>query len=102
MMIRIAAYLSTAVFLSTVAVHGQTPPAQAPLAIPNPHYVSIALEVDVARPAAEVWKRVGKYCDIGEWMRLPSCTIVSGKDGELGSVRSIAAEVLVAKTELSY
>lgn len=106
MMIRIAAYVATAVLVSSVAVHGQTPPAtppaQAPLAIPNPHYVSLAMEVDVARPAAEVWKRVGKYCDIGEWMRLSSCTIVSGKDGELGAVRSIAAEVLVAKTELSY
>src|SRR5579872_340069 len=106
MMIRFAAYVSTAVFLSSVAGLGQTPPAtppaQAPLAIPNPHYVSIEMEVDVGRPATEVWKRVGKYCDISEWMRLPSCTIVSGKDGELGSVRSIAAEVLVAKTELSY
>ncbi len=48
-----------------------------------------------------MWKRVGKYCDIGEWLRIP-CTITSGKDGEFGAVRSVANEVLVGKTELSY
>ncbi len=76
-------------------------PAQAPLAIPNPHYVSIEMEIDVDRPAAEVWKRVGKFCDIGEWFQFP-CTILSGTDGELGVVRSIGNEVMVGKTELSY
>lgn len=79
----------------------QTPPAPAPLAIPNPTYVSIPLEITVNRPAAEVWKRVGKYCDIGEWLQVP-CTITSGKDGEFGAVRSIGNEILVGKTELSY
>jgi hypothetical protein len=74
---------------------------QAPLAIPNPTYVSIPMEIMVNRPAAEVWKRVGKFCDIGEWARIP-CTILSGKDGEFGAVRSIGNEILVGKTELSY
>lgn len=78
----------------------QAPPP-APLAIPNATYVSIPLEITVNRPAAEVWKRVGKYCDIGEWLQVP-CTITSGKDGEFGTVRSIGNEVLVGKTELSY
>ena len=78
-----------------------TPPAPAPLAIPNPTYTSIPLEITVNRPAAEVWKRVGKYCDIGEWLQIP-CTIMSGKDGEFGAVRSVANEVLVGRTELSY
>ena len=84
------------------------PPAQgAPAAAPasvvvaNPTYVSIPMEIMVDRPAAEVWKRVGKYCDISEWLRV-NCTIVSGKDGEFGAVRSIGNEVLVGKTELSY
>ena len=86
--------------------HAQPPapgarPAQAPLAIPNPNYVTIPLEIDVNRSAAEVWKRVGKYCDIGEWLQVP-CMIISGKDGEMGAVRSIGNEVLVGKTELSY
>ena len=76
-------------------------PAPAPLAIPNPTYISIPLEIMVNKPAAEVWKRVGKYCDIGEWLRV-NCTITSGKDGEFGTVRSIGTEILVGKTELSY
>ena len=83
------------------------PTAQAALAAPvssavaAPTYIFIPLEIAVNRPAAEVWKRVGKFCDIGEWFRIP-CTITSGKDGEFGAVRSVAGEVLVAKTELSY
>jgi hypothetical protein len=86
-----------------------SPPAQAgrggtpaPLAIPNPNYVSIPMEVTVDRPAAEVWKRIGKYCDIGEWLRISNCTILSGKDDEIGAVRSVGNEVLVGKTDLSY
>lgn len=86
------------VVASPVSAQQAAPP---PLAIPNPHYVSLPLEIAVNKPAAEVWKRIGKYCDIGEWLRLP-CTITSGVDGEFGAVRSVAAEILVAKTELSY
>ncbi len=86
----------------------QTPPP-APAAasgavspvVANPTYVVIPLEVTVNKPAAEVWKRVGKYCDIGEWLQT-ACTIVSGKDGEVGTIRSIGGEILVGKTELSY
>jgi hypothetical protein len=77
------------------------PAAQAGPVVANPTYVTIPLEITVNRPAAEVWKRVGKYCDIGEWLRIP-CTITSGKDGEVGAVRSVANEILVGKTELSY
>lgn len=87
------------------AVYAQGPRGgrapQPPLAIPNPHYVTIPLEISVNRPAEEVWKRVGKYCDIGEWLQVP-CTIISGKDGEVGEVRSIGTEVMVGRTELSY
>jgi hypothetical protein len=92
-------------FVSLVGVaHAQTPAAAADPAstvVANPTYISIPLEIAVNKPAAEVWKRVGKFCDIGEWLRIP-CTITSGKDGEFGAVRSVAGEVLVAKTELSY
>jgi hypothetical protein len=76
-------------------------PTPAPMQTPNPTYASVEMELDVNRPAAEVWKRVGKYCDIGEWFQIP-CTIVSGKDGEFGAVRSVANEILVGRTELSY
>lgn len=77
------------------------PGAAAGVVVANPTYVVITMEIAVDRPAAEVWKRVGKYCDIAEWLR-PPCTITSGKDGEIGAVRSIGNEVLVGKTELSY
>jgi hypothetical protein len=76
-------------------------PTPAPLVVANPTYATIPLEIAVNRPAAEVWKRIGKYCDIGEWLRVP-CTITSGRDGEIGAVRSVAGEILVGKTELSY
>jgi hypothetical protein len=86
-----------------VLVSAQAPAPAAPVStvVANPTYTSIVMEMNVNRPAAEVWGRVGKYCDIGEWLRLP-CTITSGKDGEVGAVRSVANEVLVGKTELSY
>jgi hypothetical protein len=90
--------------LSLVNVaNGQAPAPAAPVstAVANPTYITIPLEITVNRPAAEVWKRVGKYCDIGEWLRV-NCTITSGKDGEVGAVRSIGTEILVGKTELSY
>jgi len=77
------------------------PPAQTGSAPAAPTYVTIPLEITVDRPAAEVWKRIGKYCDIAEWFQV-ACTITSGKDGEIGAVRSVANEVLVGKTELSY
>jgi hypothetical protein len=93
----------------TAVARAQNPPAPAqgagrgpaPLAIANPTYTTINLEIAVNRPAADVWKRIGKYCDIGEWLQVP-CTILSGKDGEVGTVRSVANEILVGKTELSY
>jgi hypothetical protein len=74
---------------------------QAPLASPTPIYSSIHLEIDVNKPAAEVWARVGKYCDIGEWLQV-GCMITSGKEGEIGVVRSIGNEIMVGKTDLSY
>jgi hypothetical protein len=76
------------------------PPADATV-VANPTYTSIPLEIMVNKPAAEVWKRIGKFCDIGEWFQIP-CMITQGKDGEFGAVRSVANEVLVGKTELSY
>jgi len=85
------------------ATAGAQPPAAGGPAVASPTYVSIPMEMAVNRPAAEVWKRVGKFCDIGEWMQIPAgCTLLSGKDGEYGAVRSVANEILVARTELSY
>jgi hypothetical protein len=72
--------------------------------VASPTYTSIAMEITVDSPAADVWKRVGKYCDVAEWLQIPAgCRITSGKDGEVGAVRTVGnGEVLVAKTEFSY
>ncbi len=97
--------LGAIVLTGSVFVRAQTPGAAAPPqggpAVASPTYTSIPLEITVNRPAADVWKRIGKFCDIGEWLQIP-CTITSGSDGEFGAVRSVANEVLVGKTELSY
>ena len=83
--------------------------AQAPASggspvVAHPTYTSVAMEITVNRPAADVWKRVGKYCDVAEWLQVPAgCKIIAGKDGEFGAVRSVGnGEVLVGRTELSY
>jgi hypothetical protein len=97
-------------FVLAVAVVASVAYAQAPAApkgsvvVASPTYTSIAMEITVNRPVAEVWKRIGKYCDVSEWLQVPAgCKIISGTDGEFGAVRSVGnGEVLVGKTELSY
>ena len=93
--------LALPIFCLACAGAAQAQPAAAPAGAAHANYVSIPMEVTVDRPAAEVWKRIGKYCDIGEWMQVP-CTITSGQDGEIGAVRTVGNEVLVGRTELSY
>jgi hypothetical protein len=70
----------------------------------EPEYATVRMEIDIAKPAAQVWAKVGKYCDISEWLGL-ECKITSG-DGGIGTVRALAGgrvlEILVAQTELSY
>ena len=101
-----AAAWTLAIACSPTTASGQTAPAAAPtgsVVVASPTYTSIPMEIMVNRPAADVWKRIGKYCDIGEWLQLAAgCKITSGKDGEFGAVRTVGAEVLVARTELSY
>lgn len=70
----------------------------------QPDYVTIQMELEVARPAAEVWKKVGGYCDISQWLAV-DCAITSG-DGGIGTVRALRGgqvqEILVGRTALSY
>lgn len=67
-------------------------------------YVTIKMEVDVARSAEQTWAAVGDYCEISEWLGI-DCAITSG-DGGIGTVRVLASgritEVMVAQTPLSY
>jgi hypothetical protein len=62
------------------------------------------MEIDVAKPAAAVWARVGGYCDISKWLDV-DCVTKSG-DGGIGTVRVLGGgrvtEILVGRTELSY
>lgn len=82
----------------------QSPGPKGSVVVASPTYTSIQMEIAVNRPAAEVWKRIGKYCDVAEWLQVAAgCKIIAGKDGEYGAVRSVGGgEVLVGKTELSY
>ncbi|MEZ6030284.1 MAG: SRPBCC family protein [Hyphomonadaceae bacterium] len=74
---------------------------------PKPEYVSIPMEITVNKPAAEVWAKIGGYCDISKWITPTGgvpCEVTSGT-GEVGSVRVIAGrvvEVMTAKSEMGY
>ena len=59
------------------------------------------MSISVDAPVEKVWARVGKYCDIGEWGFL-GCKLISGKEGELGAVRSTGHSVIVGQTQYSY
>ena len=94
---------AVAVFAAAAGAASAQPSSPPKLAIEMPNYVSIPMQIDVNRPAAEVWKRIGKYCDIAEWLQIPSgCRITSGVDGQVGAARTVGREILVGRTELSY
>jgi Polyketide cyclase / dehydrase and lipid transport len=95
--------LAVAVSLAA-ACDAQQTPADTPLQIPNPHYVTLNESVLVDAPVEKVWARVGRFCDITEWMNSPEwedCEYLQG-DGGPGTVRSIVNEVLVGQTRYSY
>jgi hypothetical protein len=102
---KIAAGCVIAVFGMASAAYPQAAAPAAPtgsVVVASPSYISIQMEITINRPAAEVWKRIGKYCDVSEWLQIPAgCKITSGTDGEFGAVRTVGAEVLVGRTELS-
>jgi len=102
----IAAAWTLAAACAATSASAQTAPAATPtgsVVVASPTYTSIPMEITVNKPAAEVWKKIGGYCDISEWLQIPAgCKITSGKDGEFGAVRTVGAEVLVGRTEFSY
>jgi len=76
----------------------------------EPDYTVIRIEIDIARPAAEVWSKVGGYCDISKWLDNVDCQLTRG-DGQIGSIRALTGgrfagnrvvEIMIAKTALSY
>ena len=82
-------------------------PVVAPAPAPTPKYVSIPMSIDVNKSAADVWAKVGGWCDISNWITPTGgvpCVVTSGT-GEVGSVRLIAGrvtEVMTAKSEFGY
>ena len=69
----------------------------------QPNYYRLELEITVNKSAAEVWSKIGDYCDISEWMGV-ECEITQG-DGGIGTVRVLngtIVEPMTARTELSY
>ncbi len=71
---------------------------QAPLAIPNPHYVSIEMEVNINRPrnrSLEARRQVLRYWRVACRRRV---LFSRGKTERVSAVRSIGNEVLVRKT----
>src|SRR5262249_20040179 len=86
------------------AAHAADAPGSAPAA-PPADYAVLNLSVSVNAPADVAWKKVGGYCDISAWMKLP-CSLTSGT-GDVGSIRHLAIgkgidEIMVAKTAHSY
>ena len=67
-------------------------------------YVVIQLHADVKASAETAWAKVGAFCDIGKWAKLP-CELGSGTGG-IGSIRKLAGgvieEPMVAATQYSY
>ena len=107
MRIRYLGQLFAILFLAIAGAAAQNPAqprAEIPLQIPNPHYATIEESIVVDAPVDKVWPRVGKLCDITEWMNSPGwadCKSLQG-DGGPGTVRSIVNEVLVGQTQYSY
>ena len=66
-------------------------------------YVVIRKEILVARPAEAVWRRIGDFCAIGEWMQR-KCDYLSGS-GDVGTIRVLdgaTQEPMIARTGHSY
>ncbi len=99
-----ACLLAAAPLTALAQAPAAAPAPMAPPVVANPSYATLVLEIAVAKPAALVWAKVGKYCDIQEWAGM-TCVITAGKAGDLGAVRTLNGnniEMLVAKTDLSY
>ena len=67
-------------------------------------YVVIQLHADTAVPADTAWAKIGAYCAIEQFAKVP-CKLTSGAGG-VGSVRTLAngviEEPMVAQTAHSY
>jgi hypothetical protein len=86
------------------SVGAQAPAAPGVAQPAEPMYWSMVMSVDVNAPVDQVWARVGKFCDIGEWMSAGvanTCKMLQG-DGGPRSLRSVGTEVMAAATQYGY
>ena len=73
----------------------------------GPEYVSIPMEITINKPVADVWAKVGGWCDISKWITPTGgvpCEVKSGHS-DVGSVRVIAGrvtEIMTAKSQYGY
>ena len=81
--------------------------APLPALAADPDYVTIVLTKEVNATPAHTWAKVGGYCAIQDWFKLP-CSIASGDGSSVGTVRNLKrdtttiVEVMVAQTPWSY
>jgi hypothetical protein len=98
-------FRTTILALLCLALPAMSSAAEPATVVPQPEYRSFHIQIDVDKPVAEVWAKVGAYCDISKWVANFDCRITSG-EGELGTVRVLAGgritEVLIAKSEHGY
>lgn len=103
-MIRGATFALLVLSLPSTVLAGEAAPVPAAPAI-QPEYRSFNLQIDVDRPVAEVWAKIGSYCDISKWISNFDCRITSG-EGDVGTVRVLLGgritEVMIAKTQYGY
>ena len=89
----------------SAAMSAVIPAAEPAAAALQPEYRSFQIAIDVNKPVAEVWEKVGGYCDISKWINNFDCRITSGEGG-LGTVRVLAGgritEILIASSEHGY
>ena len=100
----LAAAAALGIGLFSSAAFTADAPASAPAA-PPADYAVLNLNISVNASADVVWKKVGGYCDISAWLKLP-CSLTSGT-GDVGTIRHLALgkgidEIMVAKTTYSY
>ena len=101
----ICALIVAGLAATATAQQPPAPPANpnANIVVEKPTYVTIPMEITVNKPVADVWKRIGSYCGIAEWAQIGAgCKMLSGTEGDVGAVRSVANEIMVAKTQYSY
>ena len=93
----------TSTLRATLATGLMTLTMMTPSAAQAPDFVTVVKQISVNRSATEVWKRIGSYCAIAEWLQV-KCEQTSGS-GEIGSVRTlngVTVELMVGKSESSY